>query len=145
MIHPSYPHHEFRIRKQQEIHQIFCEGRRKWVKLTPEEWVRQNGFQWFTKVLQYPPSLIAIEKELDLFGLTKRFDMLVYDRRHQPWMMVECKQQSQPLSQKVLMQALRYNLALPVPFLVLTNGTDVRLLEIKENNWSELFTMPEYE
>jgi len=60
-------------------------------------------------------------------------------------MMVECKQQSQPLSQKVLMQALRYNLALPVPFLVLTNGTDVRLLEIKENNWTELFTMPEYE
>lgn len=142
MIHPAYPNHEFRIRKQQDIHQIFCEGRRKWVKLTPEEWVRQNCYQWFTKVLQYPSSLIAIEKELNLYGLTKRFDLLVYDHQHQPWMMVECKQQTQPLSQKVLLQALRYNLALPVPYLLLTNGLDVRLMEIKENNWTELFSMP---
>lgn len=144
MIHPSYPHHEFRIRQQEEVHQIFCEGRRKWVKLTPEEWVRQNCYQWFIQVLQYPSSLIAIEKELDLFGLTKRFDILVYNRQHQPWMMVECKQQSQPISQKVLLQALRYTISLPVPFLILSNGIDVRLLEIKENSWNELNTMPEY-
>ena len=144
MIHPEYPHHEFRIRQEQGIHQIFCEGRRKWVKLTPEEWVRQNCYQWFIKVLNYPASLIAIEKELDLFGLTKRFDLLVYDREHQPWMLVECKEQSQPLSQKVLMQALRYHIALPVPFLVLTNGTDVLLLEIDKENWKEWETMPTY-
>lgn len=144
MIHPSYPHHEFRIRQRQELHQIFCEGRRKWVKLTPEEWVRQNCYQWFVQVLKYPSSLIAIEKELDLFGMTKRFDILVYDRQHQPWMMVECKQQAQPLSQKVLLQALRYNIALPVPYLVLSNGTDVRLLEIKDNDWKEHVIMPEY-
>lgn len=144
MIHPVYPQHEFRIRQQQDLHQIFCEGRKKWVKLTPEEWVRQNCYQWLIKVLEYPASLIAIEKELDLFGMTKRFDLLVYDREHKPWMLIECKEQAQPLSQKVLMQALRYHLALPVPFLLLSNGVDVRLLEIKEGDWREWDDMPIY-
>lgn len=144
MIHPVYPQHEFRIRQQQDLHQIFCEGRKKWMKLTPEEWVRQNCYQWLIQVLHYPASLIAIEKELDLFGMTKRFDLLVYDREHKPWMLIECKEQAQPLSQKVLMQALRYHLALPVPFLLLSNGVDVRLLEIKDGDWKEWDDMPIY-
>lgn len=144
MLHPHYPHHEFRIRQQQEYHQIFCEGRKKWVKLTPEEWVRQNCYQWFIKELNYPASLIAIEKELDLFGLTKRFDILIYNREHQPWMLVECKEQGQPLSQKVLMQALRYHISLAVPFLLLINGTEARLIEIIEGSWKEWEQMPQY-
>jgi hypothetical protein len=142
MLHPSYPHYPFRIREQTGAHQIFCEARKKWVRLTPEEWVRQNTYQWLIQTLHYPASLIAVEKEMELSGLKKRFDMLVYNRQHLPWMMIECKQQTQPLNEKVLLQALRYNIALPVSFLLVTNGLEVRLIELAGTSWMEHAQMP---
>jgi hypothetical protein len=144
MLHPSYPQHPFRIREQTGAHQIFCEARKKWVRLTPEEWVRQNTYQWLIQTHFYPAALIALEKEIELSGMKKRFDLLVYNKQHQPWMMVECKQQSQPLNERVLLQALRYNIALPVPFLLLTNGAEACLIELTEGTWKVLSEMPVY-
>ncbi|HLO81533.1 MAG TPA: type I restriction enzyme HsdR N-terminal domain-containing protein [Chitinophagaceae bacterium] len=144
MINPKYPHHEFRIKKEGDISRIFCESRKIWVKLTPEEWVRQNFFQWLLQEMKYPASMIAVEKEIRLFELNKRFDILVYNRNHEPWMMVECKAQSVPLTEKTLMQVLRYNLAVPVPFIVMTNGSYVRAIARQGDAVTELTELPAY-
>ena len=91
--------------------------------LTQEEWVRQNFVQYLVQVKQYPASLVAVEKELVLGELKKRFDILVYDGDHQPWMMIECKSATVKLDEAVLQQVLRYNITIPVPYMVITNGS----------------------
>jgi hypothetical protein len=144
MINPKYPQHEFRTRKEGDITRIFCESRKIWVRLTPEEWVRQNFFQWLVQEMKYPASMIAVEKEIRLFELNKRFDMLVYDKEHKPWMMVECKAQSVPLTGKTLMQVLRYNMAVPVPYIVMTNGSYVRAISRQGEAVQELAELPSY-
>ena len=90
--------------------------------ITPEEWVRQNFIQYLVSVRNYPTSYIALEKKIRLGELTKRFDILVYDKMHKPWMIVECKGPDIELTESVLHQALRYNISVPVPFIVITNG-----------------------
>ena len=122
MIQIDYPGQDFRTRKEAETDFIFDELRKRWVKLTPEEWVRQNFLRYLIQIKNYPPSLIAIEKEIVLGELKKRFDILVYDLGHKPWMMVECKAMSVALSEDVLAQVLRYSISVPAPYLVITNG-----------------------
>ncbi len=96
--------------------------RKKWLVLTPEEWVRQNMVRHFISVQKYPATLIALEKGLVVNDLKKRFDILVYDAAHSPWMLVECKAPQVPLTEGVLQQVLRYNITIPVPYLIITNG-----------------------
>ena len=79
--------------------------------------------QYLVQVKKYPASLIALEREIKLGELKKRFDILVYDQQFQPWMMVECKEMNIELNPAVLQQILRYNVAVPVSFLVITNGS----------------------
>ena len=122
MLSIQYPAPSFRIRKEGERDLLFDPLRKKWVVLTPEEWVRQNFLQYLLQVKACPASLVAVEKELKLGELKKRFDILVYDPQHQPWLMVECKSGDVPLDEKVLEQALRYNISLPVTYLVISNG-----------------------
>lgn len=122
MIRIDYPSWPYRIKKVDDKELIFDELRRQWIRLTPEEWVRQNFLQYLVQTMRYPASLIAVERELKLGELKKRFDILVYNREHQPWLMVECKAMEVQLDESVLQQVLRYNIAVPVPFLVITNG-----------------------
>ena len=119
----KYPAPEFRIKKELEKEYIFDELRKKWLLLTPEEWVRQNFIQYLIRVRNYPATLIAVEKEIRLGELKKRFDILVYDYRHQPWMMIECKGEEIALNDSTLQQILRYNISVPVTYLVITNGS----------------------
>ena len=144
MVAIKYPQPEFRIKTEAGREYIFDPQRRKWLVLTPEEWVRQNFIQYLVKVRNYPPSLIAIEKQIRLGPMVKRFDILVYDREHKPWMMVECKGMEVPLSQDVLQQVLRYNLSLPVPYLLITNGTHCFATEKKNGRLEELPEIPEH-
>lgn len=123
MIKIEYPIHPFKIKEEESKKMIFDEFRRLWVRLTDEEWVRQNFLQYLVQIKQYPSSLIAVEKEIQLGELKKRFDILVYNAQHKPWMMIECKAMDILLDEKVLHQVLRYNLSVPVPFLVITNGS----------------------
>ena len=122
MIKIEYPHHDFRLKKENEKEFIFDEIRKTWLRLTPEEWVRQNFVQYLLLVKHYPASLIALEKKIIVGELSRRFDILVYDEKHHPWMMVECKGMDVALKPAVLDQVLRYNIGIPVPFLVITNG-----------------------
>lgn len=118
----NYPKQDFRIKTEQGKDFIFDHIRKVWIPLTEEEWVRQNFVQYMIQVLNYPQALIAIEKGIMLGELKKRFDILVYNRNHQPWMLVECKSRGVQLRQGVLEQVLRYNISVPVSYLVITNG-----------------------
>jgi hypothetical protein len=117
--YPDYPH---AIRQEDGAPVILDPVRRKWVRLTPEEWVRQNFLQYLLQVLGYPSSLVSIEKEIQVGELRKRYDIVVYDRRTQPWLLVECKQTGAALGQDTLDQALRYHIQVPVRYIVITNG-----------------------
>lgn len=142
MIKIEYPVHPFRIREEGGKEVIFDELRRQWVRLTPEEWVRQNFLQYLVQVMKYPSSLIAIEKEMQLGELKKRFDILVYNGDHRPWMMVECKSMQVPLNGKVLEQVIRYNLAIPVAYLVITNGKLMAAFERTESGLEIISRLP---
>jgi hypothetical protein len=122
MININYPVPAFRLRKEGNKEFLFDPLRKKWLLLTPEEWVRQNFVQYLVRVKNYPSTLIAMEKEIWLGELKKRFDVLVYDRQHRPWMMIECKEMRVPLNEEVLQQVLRYNISVPVNFIMITNG-----------------------
>lgn len=91
--------------------------------LTPEEWVRQNLLLFLTEVMHYPASLMAVEKQLLLGELKKRFDLVIY-KNDLPFMLIECKEMNVPISQKTLDQLLRYNINLQAAYFIITNGTD---------------------
>ena len=124
MIKITYPAKKPSIRTEQNKEQVFCMIRKRWVLLTPEEWVRQNFLLWLTESLFYPASLIAVEKQLLLADVKKRFDIVVYDNNAKAFMLVECKEMNVPLSENVLQQALRYNITVQADWLVITNGSN---------------------
>lgn len=128
----KFPEPQFHIKNENGKPYIFDAIRKKWLLLTEEEWVRQNFIAYLVKELSYPSSLIALEKEIELNGRKKRFDILIYDREHNPWMLVECKATEINLSEDVLQQVLRYNVSVPVQFVVITNGKNTVAWE-KEN------------
>jgi len=122
MISVKFPEPGFRLKKENDIEFIFDGIRKQWLALNDEEWVRQNFVQYLTQTLSYPAAFIALEKEIRLGELVKRFDILIYDPRHRPWMMIECKAPGVQLNESTLQQALRYNISVPVSYLVITNG-----------------------
>lgn len=144
MLTINYPDPDFQIRKKGERNEIFDPYRRRWVNLSPEEWVRQNFIRYLVQVRNYPSSLIAIEKEMMLGELKKRFDILVYDNNHQPWMMIECKAASITLDDAVLEQVLRYNISMPVKHLIVTNGNQAYGWERTEKGLELLIELPEW-
>ncbi len=145
MIKIVYPPYQPKIKQEQGREFIFDEIRKHWIILTPEEWVRQNFLQYLTRVKKYPASLIAVEKEIQLGDLAKRFDIVVYDRNTRPWMIIECKEMEVALTEQVLNQALRYNITLNVPFIVITNGTDCYGFAGNHGKLKDLDELPEYE
>lgn len=110
------------IREEEGRREVLDIVRNRWVALTPEEWVRQQVVQRLHYTLGYPLELMQVEGAITLNGMTRRCDIVVYDREVRPWMIVECKKESVALTQKVIDQACRYNLVLQVPYLLLTNG-----------------------
>ena len=144
MITVQFPEPDFLIKKEGEKRYVFDTIRKTWLLLTEEEWVRQNFVAYLVKVLHYPQTLIALEKEIALNGLKKRFDILVYDKEHKPWLMVECKAPSVRLSEEVLQQALRYNLSVPVSYIIITNGDASIAWEKEDGKLTLLQTLPQW-
>ena len=90
MIKIYYPPYSFKIREpERKKEEIWDDLRKLWVRLTPEEWVRQNFIQYLVQVKNYPAAYISVEKRMKLGELNKRFDLLVFDNGAQPWMLVE--------------------------------------------------------
>jgi len=144
MIVVRYPAPSFKLKQENEQHFVFDTIRKTWLLLTEEEWVRQNFLQYLVTELRYPSALIAIEKELELNGLKKRFDVLIYDEQHKPWMLIECKAPQVILNDAVLEQLLRYHLSIPVPFLVITNGKTTYGWQKINNDLKLLDRLPEW-
>lgn len=144
MIKIAYPPYQHKIKKELEKELIFDEIRKQWIVLTPEEWVRQNFLHYLIQVKNYPASLIAVEKEIFLGDVKKRFDVVVYDKNTKPWMLIECKEMNVPLNNAVLSQVLRYNINLRVPYLVITNGSFCYAFTNTNNKLQELKELPEF-
>jgi hypothetical protein len=121
---------------------IFDAIRKTWLLLTEEEWVRQNFVSYLINDLHYPAAMIALEKELWLNDLKKRFDILIYNEHYQPWMLVECKAPTIPLSEVVLQQVLRYSISIPVHYIIITNGDTTIGWEKEENRLAEIQRLP---
>jgi hypothetical protein len=139
----NLPEAELRLRKLGESTQIYDAFRKRWVALTPEEWVRQHFLHFLVDAHCYPKNRIAVEFTLSLHGMKKRADIVVFDSAMQPWMLVECKQVDVQLSQAVFDQVARYNLSLHVPFLVVTNGLAVMAAKIEGTEITMLHAFPD--
>ncbi len=143
MVKIDYPPYQPKIKTDAGKELIFDEIRKRWVILTPEEWVRQNFLQYLLQQKKYPAALIAIEKEIALGELKKRFDIVVYDSNTKPWMVIECKEMNTTLNAAVLDQGLRYNITLQVSYIVITNGSHCFAFENNKGKLEELDALPD--
>ena len=122
MIPLDFSNIQLNLRRTGEKTTVFDPVRKKWIILTPEEHVRQYIIQYISGVMQYPLPLIAVEKTILVGKLNKRFDIVVYNRDHKPWMLAECKAPEIPLSEKTLYQLLNYQSKVQCRYWLLTNG-----------------------
>jgi hypothetical protein len=127
--------------------EIFDIIRRKYVLLTPEEWVRQHFIHYLINQKNVPQSLIAVEQPLNVNRMKKRADITVFGKRGKELLIVECKAASIKIDQKVFDQIARYNLALKVKYLVVTNGIEhyICRVDFEKNSYIFLEEIPDYE
>ena len=116
---PKYP---FRIKTEGTHQMIFDRIRKKWLVLTPEEWVRQHMLRYLAEDKNYPSSLMAIEMGLQLNGTKKRCDIAMYNNKGEAIALVECKAPTIKITQAAFDQIARYNMELKVKYLIVTNG-----------------------
>ena len=141
MLSVHFPKPDFKIRTSEGKEQIFDPIRKRWVRLTNEEWVRQNFIQYLIKEKNYPAALISVEKEIVLGELKKRYDIAVYNCA-KPWLLAECKEPDVPLSEKTLHQTLRYNANVQAAYLVITNGKQTFAWAIAGGNFIAIDELP---
>ena len=134
-------HIEFKIKSVEGKEYIFDLIRKKYLALTPEEWVRQQFLAYLIFEKKYPQSLIAVERVLKLGSLSKRFDILIY-KNAVPWMIVECKRENISMNDDTLRQILAYNSSLKVQYLTITNGSTFHCFDIAQHLWSN--QLPEF-
>lgn len=118
----NLPGFEFKTRTVANQLQIFDPVRRKYVALTPEEWVRQHFVHFLIEHRNVPMSHITVEKSIRVSHLAKRADIIVFKGGMKPILAVECKAPSIEVNEEVFYQILRYNMTLRVDYLVVTNG-----------------------
>jgi type I site-specific restriction endonuclease len=118
----NLPGAALRIRNKGEKQEVFDSIRKKYVALTPEEWVRQHFIHYLADHRNVPRSLIAVEASLRYHRLKKRSDIVVYGKDGAPCLVVECKAPEVMVTQAVFDQVAMYNMVLKVPFLAVTNG-----------------------
>ena len=118
----NFPSYKFRIKNSENNTYIFDVIRKKFVVLQPEEWVRQNCIQFLINEKNFPVSLINVEKVVQINGLNKRYDIVVYNSDGSIYLIVECKAPRVKISQSAFDQIARYNLALKASCLMVTNG-----------------------
>lgn len=126
--------------------EIFDPYRRKFVRLTPEEWVRQHFLHYMVNQLGFPASLIVVEAALIYNRMKKRFDILAYDPGGKPCVVVECKAPSIEITQDVFDQVAMYNMSLEVSYIVVTNGLThfACLIDHEKRSYSFLKEIPDF-
>jgi len=143
----NLPDFEHKIRKYQDRVEIFDPIRKKFVMLSPEEWVRQNMIRFLIEYHQYPKTLIQVENQTHYHQLQKRTDILIYDREGNPFLIVECKKTGFKLNQACFDQVAAYNHTLKAPFIMLTNGNSHFCCQVdhRTNKIHFIDKIPEYQ
>ncbi|KAA3611184.1 MAG: type I restriction enzyme HsdR N-terminal domain-containing protein [Calditrichaeota bacterium] len=139
----NLPNFSFRI----ENESIFDPIRKKWVALTPEEWVRQNFLAYLVQDKKYPKSLIKVEQTIKAFEKTRRCDAVIHTSEITPLAILECKKPNIKITEKTFKQIALYNSALNAPYLIITNGMDHYCCKIEFDPTKIIFLdhIPDYE
>ena len=142
----NLPQFNFKFKQEENSLFILDEFRNKFIKITPEEWIRQNFLKFITEHLKYPKSLLKIESKINKDNTRKRTDIIVMDKSLNPFMLVECKNTNIELNQETLNQIAQYNLKVKAPFIVITNGLNHYIFNIdfENNKIVQLNNFPEY-
>jgi predicted type IV restriction endonuclease len=135
----NFPSYTFRFKNSENKVAIFDEIRKKFVVLTPEEWVRQHVVQYLLLEKKYPKSLINVEKLVKVNGLNKRYDIVVFRPNGEIFLLIECKAPEVPISQQTFDQIARYNLKLNAQFLMVTNGLNHYFCQMDFENEKYVF------
>ena len=130
----KFPKYNLQIKNIENKKYIFEPIRKKWLLCTPEEWVRVNCINYIIHTKGYPPSLISVEHQIDVYGLKKRFDLLVYNIDLSPFILIECKSPVVKINQKAFDQIIQYNLKLKCPYLMITNGLNHYFCNVIQND-----------
>jgi hypothetical protein len=143
----NLPHYSFKISGKEGSKMILDQLRRKYVALTPEEWVRQNFIQYLINEGKYPAGLLGIEVMFRYNNLKRRVDILVHNRSGEPVMIVECKSPDIKIDDTVFDQIVCYNMKFKVPYIVVTNGIVNYACKVfhQENRYEFLLVIPLYE
>jgi len=142
----NLPAFDCKIREIDGKVSIFDIIRKKYIILTPEEWVRQHFINFLIQHHKYPKSLIKNESGLKYNQLHKRTDILVYDREGKVFLIVECKSANEKLSQKVFEQLATYNQTLQAKYIAITNGLQNFICEMdyESRNYHFLKELPSF-
>ena len=136
---------QLNIKTEENTRKVWDIVRKKWIVLTPEEYVRQALLHYFTNTMQYPVGLIAVEKQVKYGSLIKRYDIVVHNRQQQPWLLVECKAPEIAISQSTVQQLLQYHSQIPCPYWLLSNGIESHCARVHGENIEWLTHLPGYE
>ena len=142
----NFPTYTFRFKNSENKVAIFDEIRKKFVILTPEEWVRQNVVRFLLEEKKYPKSYVNVEKVIKINGLTKRYDVVVFQPNGQLFLLIECKAPEVAISQNTFDQIARYNMVLEAKYLMVTNGLNHYFCQMDFENEKYLFlkALPEF-
>ncbi len=142
----NFPAYQFRLKNSENKVAIFDRIRKKFVILTPEEWVRQHTVHYLIEHKKYPVSLINVEKLVKVHDTNKRYDIIIFNPDGSIFLIVECKSHTVPITQGVFDQIARYNLALDATYLMITNGMQHYYcqMDYKEMNYCFLQDIPAY-
>jgi hypothetical protein len=135
----NFPTFTFRFKNSENKVAIFDEIRKKFIILTPEEWVRQHVTQYLLQEKKYPKSYINVEKLIKINDLTKRYDLVVFQPDGALFLLVECKAPEVKITQQTFDQIARYNLTLKAKYLMVTNGLNHYFCEMDFENEKYVF------
>lgn len=141
----NLPEVPLKLKSEGGVEKIFDPIRKKWLQLTPEEWVRQSFLMYMHLEKNYPLSLFETEKRIKLYQTTKRVDILFNDRSLKPKIIIECKAAHINLNQAVFEQVIRYHYALKAEILIITNGMNNYAFKLGEKDVEYLKEIPNYE
>ncbi|GAA4277342.1 type I restriction enzyme HsdR N-terminal domain-containing protein [Aquimarina mytili] len=142
----NFPAYQFRFKSSENKVSIFDRIRKKFIILTPEEWVRQHIVHYLIKEKKYPESLINVEKLVKVNDLNKRYDIIIFNPDGSIYLIVECKSHSVKITQDVFDQIARYNLALDSKYLMISNGLDHYYCQMNyiDKHYTFLKDIPDY-
>jgi hypothetical protein len=143
MIKLTFPDEKPKLKNSDRQTLVFCAIRKKWLILTPEEWVRQNIILYLSLSKNFPLSLFSIEKQILVNEQQKRIDLAIY-YNNQPLFLVECKKMEQPLNQAALSQSLSYLSKLNAKYLIITNAVQTFCFINQNNQMLEMNEIPNW-